>query len=130
MRKFIILLSTAMLCLSSCQESLEERAAKEAATYTKKNCPQVMSDMLDMDSMTFDKSTHTFGYHYTMKNGLDNEEVMRPEAMRQELLEGIKNMTSARAYMDEGYRFRYVYRSQQNPGKILFETLFTEKDYQ
>jgi len=39
-------------------------------------------------------------------------------------------MTSARAYMDEGYRFRYVYRSQKNPGKILFETLFTEKDYQ
>lgn len=129
MKKLILFIGS-LLVLTACQESLEEKAAKEAKTYTKKNCPWKISNELWMDSMTFDKVSHTFGYHYTMKGVLDDESKMMPEEMRQQLLDGVRNMTSARVYMNEGYAFQYVYRSEKNPEKILFETLFTAKDYQ
>jgi hypothetical protein len=129
MRK-LILFAGILTAFIACQESLEDRAAKEAETYTRKNCPMPLNEHIDMDSMTFDRPTHTFCYHYTMKGTLDDASAMRPEEMRQQLLEGVKNLTAARTYMDEGYSFRYVYRSKSHPETILFETLFTDKDYQ
>lgn len=128
MRKYILFIS-AILTFTACQQSLEERAAEEAKTYTRKNCPMILDNKMIMDSMTFDKASHTFSYYYTFTGVMDDENVMRPEAMREELVNGIKNMTEARAYMNEGYAFQYVYRSQKSPEKILFETLITEKDY-
>lgn len=115
--------------MTACQEGLEEKAAKEASTYTRKNCPVALSSTIVLDSMTFDKGTHTFGYHYTMRGEMDTESAIEPDRMRQQLLDGVKNMTAAKAYMDKGYGFRYVYHSEKEPAKVLFETLFTEEDY-
>ena len=125
----IILPVAALLLTASCQESLEDRAEKEASTYTRKNCPVTLTPNIVLDSMTFDRATHTFGYYYTISGELDSQQAMKPELMRGQLQDGLKNMTSARAYMDEGYNFRYVYHSQAEPGLVRFETLFTEKDY-
>ena len=41
------------LTFAACQESLDERAAREAKMYTKKNCPAKISETVVMDSMTF-----------------------------------------------------------------------------
>lgn len=129
MNKILLIILSAFL-LAACQETLEEKAEKEAKTFTRKKCPYPVHESIDMDSMTFDKKTHTFIYHYTLKGNLDNEQMMRPEQMRNELLNGVKNMTTAKVYMDEAYSFQYIYHSQRNPEKILFETLFTAEDYQ
>lgn len=128
MTKYILFIGL-LLCFSACQESLEEKAANEAKVYTRKNCPARLSPMVVIDSMTFDKPTHTFGYHYTLSGVMEEDCSRLAGEMREELLKGVRNMTAAKAYMDEGYNFRYVYHSKKSPEKILFETLFTEKDY-
>lgn len=122
-------MATVIMAMVACQESLEQKAAKEASTYTRKTCPIILNENVVMDSMTFDKDTHTFGYHYRLTGMMDNDSMIKPEEMRQQLLAGVKNMTTARVYMEKGYNFQYVYRSEKDPNTILFDVLFTEKDY-
>jgi nitrous oxide reductase accessory protein NosL len=59
---YTILMMTALL--AGCQETLEERAARESRDYTEKHCPAHIAYQVTMDSMTFDKASHTFGYYY------------------------------------------------------------------
>ncbi len=120
------------LTLTACQESLEERAEREANDYTEKNCPMPMNGNSNqvLDSFTFDKATHTFGYHYTLKNSLDTVTTIQPEQQRQLLINGVKNTTALKAYKDENYNFRYIYRSNNNPDRIYFEAVISAKDYQ
>ena len=33
------------------------------------------------------------------------------------------------AYKEAGYRFAYTYHSQKNPQVVIFQTVFSEKDY-
>ena len=71
MKKIIIMIVAGIL-LAACQESLEERCAREAKEYTQKNCPRHIDTEIVLDSMTFDKDSHTIGYYYTLQGSLDN----------------------------------------------------------
>ena len=62
MRK-LLLTVVASLALMACQESLDEKAAKEAKLYTQKNCPAQIAENLTMDSLTFEQATHTLRYY-------------------------------------------------------------------
>jgi hypothetical protein len=128
MRKLLFLASFAMLAVA-CQESLEQKAAKEARLYTQKNCPAQMSETLIMDSMAFEAETHTISYYYTLKGAADSIGAINKDEARQSLLTALKNTTSMMAYKEEGYNFAYIYRSQKSPKTILFETTFTKNDY-
>ena len=127
MRKFAFLL-LALVLVSACQETLEERAAREARAYTEKNCPAQLSDYIVIDSMTFDAQTRTFCYDYRFM-GLMDTTAHDSAAMYDELRANMKNATALKVYKDAGYRFRYVYRSQKNPEVILFQAEFGEGDY-
>ena len=52
--KKIIVFATLALFMVSCQESLEDRCAREAKEYTDKNCPAKMDTNIIMDSLTFE----------------------------------------------------------------------------
>ncbi len=114
----------------ACQESLEQKAAREAELYTRKNCPAQMTDNIIIDSMTFEASTHTLHYYYTLTGVADSAGVLNPNDARQALLAGLKNTTSMGAYKEAGYQFVYTYRSQKNPETVYFETVFSKKDYE
>lgn len=58
--------------LSSCQQSLEDRAAKEMAEYTRKNCPTPVVNNENVDSATFEPSTRTVHYYYKLHGEIDN----------------------------------------------------------
>ena len=103
MKKIIIMIVAGML-LVACQESLEERCAREAKEYTQKNCPRHIDTEIVLDSMTFDKDSRTIGYCYTLQGSLD-------------------------MYKDAGYSFRYTYHSEKDSGTKLFEATFRENDY-
>ena len=128
MRKLVLLASFALL-VTACQESLEQKAAQEARLYTQKNCPAQLSETLIMDSMSFDVESHTLSYYYTLTGDADKPDVLNKENARNDLLTALKNTTSMMAYKEEDYNFAYIYRSQKNPETILFETVFTSKDY-
>ena len=128
MKKLLIIATMAALVSTSCQESLEDKCAKEAAEFTSKKCPSRIDENTQIDSMTFDKSTHTLAYWYHLTGKADNPEIFKRVNLRKSLIEQIKNSTSMQAYKDAGYSFRYVYRSQKE-NKVYFDATVTKKDY-
>ena len=128
MKKLIIFAALAAIVFTSCQESLEDKCAKEAMEFTQKKCPSKIDENTEIDSMTFDKSTHTLAYWYKLTGKADNPILFERVNLRKSLVEQIKNSTSLQAYKDAGYSFRYVYRSQKE-NKIYFDATVTKKDY-
>lgn len=131
MKRIIILsvLSVLSFGLIACQESLEDRCAREAKEYTQRHCPFLVSRDIMLDSMTFDKTTHTITYVYTVKGVLDDDEVLNRNSPRTLLLQEVRNSTNLKLYKEAGYNFCYVYYSAQRRGKQVFSATFTEKDY-
>lgn len=115
---------------TACQESLEERCAREAATYTKKNCPMQIDAYTVMDSMMFDATTHTIIYAYTLSGPLDDTAFIYKQMPKERLLQEVKNSTHLKLYKEAGYNFRYTYHSAKKKGTKLFEATFRENDYQ
>lgn len=128
--KNILFLAVTLLLLTACQETLEERAKRTMQDYTEKNCPMPLSQEITMDSCAFETATHTLHYYYTLMGSLDNDSLLNKDAMRQTLVEALKNETSTRIFKEAGYNFKYTYYSQQQHGQVLFETVMTKEDYQ
>jgi hypothetical protein len=128
MKQLIAFALVGVLC-AACQETLEEKAAKEAELYTKKNCPAKIAENITMDSLTFELPTHTLHYYYTLSGIIDSIGLLNPETARSSLLKELRNTTSMLGYKEAGYRFAYTYRSQKDPDTVLFDMVFTEKDY-
>ena len=128
--KKIIVFATLALFLASCQESLEDRCARDAKTYTAKNCPAKMEENIILDSLTFERATHTLHYYYRMTGIADKENALDTAAAAQILRDGLKNTTAMKVYKDNGYNFTYTYRSEKDPKKTIFEVALTKKDYQ
>ena len=72
MKKLCMIASFAII-LAACQESLEDRCAREAEEYTRKNCPVKLDNTTTLDSMTFERATHTIHYYYLMTGIADTE---------------------------------------------------------
>ena len=96
--------------------------------FTQKNCPAQMSDNLIIDSMVFEPATHTLHYYYTLTKVADSI-VLFGDSYRKVLLTDLKNTTALAVYKEAGYRFAYTYHSQNDPKRVLFEAVFSEKDY-
>lgn len=127
MRRFIYV-SLLSLIFVSCHESLEERAEREAKEFTRKNCPMQLSEYVTNDSMTFEKDTRTIHYYYSMKGIADTTAVDKKKA-EEELVKGLKNTTSVRAYKKGKFNFAYTYYSTKNKGQILIDVKITPKEY-
>ena len=69
--KKLWVLSAIMMLLTACQESLEDRCAREAKEYTRKNCPAKMDNNSILDSLTFERETHTLHYYYRLTGFAD-----------------------------------------------------------
>ena len=130
MKKTFLLLTTMMMVvLTSCQETLEERCEREAKTFTEKNCPLRVAPGIAMDSMTFDKATHTIAYIYTLSGVVDDTAVINQSQPRERLLQEVKNSTNMKLYKEAGFSFRYTYFSTKEKGTKLFEATFRKSDY-
>ena len=128
MKKLLIVIAGVLL-MTACQETLEERCAREAKEYSKKNCPAPIAKGVTIDSMRFDESTHTLIYSYTLEGAIDDTAVIRHNNPRDQMLQQLKNATAMKPYKDAGYNFRYTYYSKKKKGEKLFEATFQEKDY-
>lgn len=128
-KKKLFFAFAAVLLLSACQESLEQRCAREAKEYSKKNCPAPIAKGVTIDSMSFDVATHTLIYSYTLEGVIDDTATIRKNNPREQMLQQLKNATAMKPYRDAGYNFRYTYYSTKDKGQKLFEATFQEKDY-
>lgn len=114
---------------TACQESLEDRCAREAQEFTKKNCPVKLDNTTTIDSMTFERATHTIHYYYRLTGVADNENTLQKIDAVGMLKSELKNATSLRVYKENKYRFAYTFHSEKDPKKVLVDVIFTDKDY-
>jgi len=73
MRKPLLFLFTALV-LVACNESLEDRAEREAREYTARYCPTPVVNNSRTDSVAFDKATKTYTYYCTLTGEYDSAE--------------------------------------------------------
>ena len=71
----------------------------------------------------------TLHFYYTLSGEADTVGVMNQIDAKTLLLSELKNTTAMLAYKDAGYNFAYTYHSQKNPQVVIFQTVFSEKDY-
>ena len=131
MLKRNILLPALCTCLCACHHAtLEDRAEKYTKDYTERFCPTPVQDMQRTDSLTFDRTTRTFNYYFTLVDKADNAGIIKAKQkeITDALLKQLKENTSAKVYKDEGFNFHYIFRSTSK-GNILLENTFTRRQY-
>ena len=128
MKKYWIIAALTLL-FTACQESLEDSCAREAQEYTRKNCPAKMDNNTILDSMTFERSSHTLHYYYKLTGFADQDSIAKKIDAVNVLKKELKNTTGLKLYKDNHYRFAYTFRSEKDPDKILIDVVFTDKDY-
>ena len=128
--KKVILFALVTLVLGACQESLEDKCARECVEFTKRKCPSSVAQDMLIDSMTFARATHTIQYYYKLTGASDRSDAYPKDQAKQLLKEALKNTTQVMAYKEAGYSFRYIYYSEKNPKTVYLDILLTEKDYQ
>jgi len=131
--KFTKLFFIAIGCflLASCQESLEDKAAKECKEYTQKHCPTPMVNNTRMDSMVYEADTRTIHYYHSFFNEADNKEIIaaHKQELRQTLLAAVKKDMGTKIYKEAGFNFRYTYHSGKAPKTVLFDQTYKKGEY-
>lgn len=127
MKKYI-LIPFLVIFFTSCHESLEERAEREAKEFTKKNCPMRISEYVVNDSMTYEKNSRTIHYYYSIHGKADTSALDKMKA-KAELIKGVKDATGIRNYKESGFNFAYTYFSTKNKGQILLDVKITPNEY-
>jgi ADP-ribose pyrophosphatase YjhB (NUDIX family) len=122
-------MALSVLLLTACQESFEDRCAREAKEFTLKKCPARINTTTTIDSMTFDKQTLTVCYYYTLSGNADNAMAIKQANPRETLLNEVKNSVALKGAREHGYNIRYIYYSEANKGLVLFEATFNPDDY-
>ena len=128
--KKVILFALATLILGACQESLDDKCARECVEFTKRKCPSAVAQDMIIDSMTFERASHTIQYYYKLTGASDRSDAYLKDQARDALKNALKNTTQVMSYKEAGYNFRYIYYSEKNPQTVYLDILLTEKDYQ
>ena len=128
--KKVILFVLTVLTLCACQESLEDKCARECVEFTKRKCPSAVAQDIVVDSMTFERASHTVQYYYKLTGTSDRIDAYPKDQAKELLKNALKNTTQLMVYKEAGYSFRYIYYSEKNPQTVYLDILLTEKDYQ
>ena len=123
-----------ILCLTvflSCHEGIEDRADRNAREYTEKFCPTPVINYTRTDSVTFDKATKTYNYYCSETDMRDSEEIIKAnsKAIRDGLLQSIKQNTEIRVYKKAGFTFAYTIYSSEKPGTVYLKLKYMPADY-
>lgn len=130
MKKYLFIFLAA-LGLSGCRQSLEDRAAKDCKEFTEAKCPTPTRDNTRMDSMVYEAGTRTIHYYYTLVGDADNKAVIaqRRKELRKALQDALRTDMGTQAYKEEGFVFRYTYRSEKSPQEVLVDETFKKGQY-
>ena len=131
--KKVLLMASAVILLASCQESLEERAAREASEVTEAKCPMPIGNNMYLDSIVFDIPSITQTQYFRFTGDSDNDSVvtvLNNSDVKGTLVRELKNTANYKALLNRGVNFRYVYRSSKNPEKIYLDVTLHKEDYQ
>ena len=127
-RLFFFMLSA--LTFAACQESIEERAARDAREVTEKKCPMPIGDegRVILERVEFDIPSLT--WKEDMLLDLSEGSELNYTEIKQVLLNELKNTPSYKPYMTNGFNFQYIYCRMSNPKDTLINLTLTKADYQ
>lgn len=128
-KAFLLAAVTAVL-FCGCAESVADQAEQQAKDFTRKMCPTPYINDERTDSVVFVKDGNIYTYYKKLRGKADNEKLinkLRPQ-LRSRLLEDLRNDIQSKRMKEEGFVFKYVYRSDSTGKTLLVET-FTKKDY-
>ncbi len=126
----ITMLMATALAFCACQESIDQRFAREAKEYTEKKCPIAVDPVTRLDSVTYNILTRTRTEYYTLHGEADDVAIIKGLKLNEVLLQQFKNAPVFKDYRQEGCNYRCVYRSMSRPGTILEDVMLTKEDYQ
>lgn len=117
---FILLLTVSTLF--ACQESMEDRAVRDAYEYTRKYCPTPVINCTRTDSVTFSRKTHVYTYYISFVDKLDDRVLIeqRQADIEQMLRASLRENTGMKQYLEAGFKFVYVCRSAKD-GSVLIK---------
>ena len=109
--------------LSSCQESLEDKAARQAKEYTERYCPTPVINYSRTDSVVFDKKRNLYIYYLSFCDMLDDSEIIEEnrDKITDMLTQSVRESTGLKNFIEAGFRFEYVCHSEKEPKKVLFK---------
>ena len=109
--------------LSSCQESLEDKAARQAKEYTERYCPTPVINYSRTDSVVFDKKWNVYIYYLSFCDMLDDSEIIEEnrDKITDMLTQSVRESTGLKNFIEAGFRFEYVCHSEKEPKKVLFK---------
>ena len=127
--KKILTLMMFLATLVACQESMEERAARDAQETTKKKCPMPLGNdgLVVLERVSFDIPTRT--WKEDLLFDFPEEGELTADVTKDLLITELKNTPSFKPYMDNGFNFRYVYCRMSNPKDTLIDLTLTKQDY-
>jgi hypothetical protein len=118
----LLLLLAAGGGLSSCQESLEDKAARQAKEYTERYCPTPVVNYSRTDSIVFDKKRNVYIYYLSFCDLLDDPKIIEENRDRitDMLTQSVRESTGLKNFVEAGFKFEYVCHSEKEPKKVLF----------
>lgn len=127
--KKILLLAALAITAASCQESLEDRAEREAREFTEKNCPVQLTSAITSDSLVFERDTKTLHYYMSVRGDADTIPLQYSGNIEEDMIMAIKSNTSVIPYKEARYKFKYTYLSTKHPGQVIYEMTITADEY-
>ena len=117
--KKALFLSAVISLLVGCQhETVDDRAAREAADYTKQMCPTPIENFTRTDSLVFNRATRTLIYYCAFSEKMV---AINRNKLVEGLKAGIKNDIGLKTYLEAGIHVMYVVHSTKEPQKVLFK---------
>lgn len=127
----IICLIVTSVSLTSCHESLEDRAERESKEYTQKFCPTPPQNEVITDSLVFNKATKTQTYYMRLTGSIDNPDALKghEKELEKAMLNTVRQNPSIQPYKEAGFVFEYICRSDKNPKLMILHFKFGPKQY-
>jgi hypothetical protein len=130
--KKILLMASVVMLFTACQETLEERAAREAREVTESKCPMPVGSNMYLDSIVFSIPTLTQTQYFRFIGDTDNDSVViafQQTDIKGTLVKELKNTPNYKSLMERGVNFRYIYRSTKDPKKVYLDITISKEDY-
>lgn len=129
MKRISLLLFLAMLALSACHRATLEEQCADMVKKERRRMPRNITLGVVLDSMHYERRTHTLVYYHTMNDSLYTPEAIEygKNKLHLQLQEDIINSVALKRLKDEGLSFRYVYLAASN-GKVCLSLQFNNTD--
>lgn len=112
-----------VVSLMACQETMEEKAARQAKEYTERYCPTPVVNYSRTDSIVFDRERKVYIYYISFCDALDDPDIIdqNRDKITDMLTQSVREATGLKNFVDAGFRFEYVCHSAKEPKKVLFK---------